>query len=532
MHPRLAPVWRALLALAATAAPVAAENRQEIVEIGSDLYTCLEAIILETGRALPSTARPYSVAEFHSALEGINPESLSQAGRSSYAYLVEELAPHPLYREPGVMDIGGEARASLEGYFHTTPSLGEWVHGYAERRPLLELPIELWLGDVLYGTLEPLLTKDPYVTADPDNYTNVITDVSDMDNHFPFRAFLAVGGPHWSLQFGRDELSWGAGRTGNLMITDTLDWNDYLAFTAWGRRFKLSAVYLSLENWQDTSTAAPEVRALLGHRFEVRPLDRLTVAVSETMIVETPGFEMRYLNPLMIFHNWLVNDSLSNMNLGLEIEVAPWRWLSLYAQLCADQVQSAYEQETYPSDARPNALGYLAGVDARVPLGPGYLRGGFEWVQADPWLYLIAGQPAYLAQRRVLSNYLRTMALRTLPLGYWTGPDAVVLAGTVGYKVHGSWGIGLDVLYLLKGEIGIDTPWATGAEAAALRAPSGATPERRLLLTLSGSWNPWPPVTLGIDMSWIHVADAGHLAGQTVDDLQIVPSVSVRLRGP
>jgi hypothetical protein len=151
-------------------------------------------------------------------------------------------------------------------------------------------------------------------------------------------------------------------------------------------------------------------------------------------------------------------------------------------------------------------------------------------VRADPWLYLIAGQPDYLVERRVLTNYLRRMMIRTRPLGYWTGPDAVVLAGSVGYTAYGSFDVGLDLLYLQKGEIGLDTEWQTGLEAVARRAPSGDTPERRLVLTLAGSWSPWPFLTVATELSWVHVLDHGQVAGERVDDVQWVPSISVRLR--
>jgi hypothetical protein len=534
-RPPAAP--RALVLLSAAcvalfAGALWAENAQEIVPVSSDLYDCLDAICLESGMNVPSTARPYSVDEFWTVLERIDPWTLSEAGKASYRYLRRELEHHSLYRERGGMELGAELRASVEGYLHTAEDFLEWEQGYGERRPLVDLPLEAWAGSGLYALLEPVLTKDPYtVTNDPDNVTNVITDFSDMDPQFPHRAFLAVGGRHWSLELGRDMLSWGAGQSGNLMLSDNLDWYDALRFTTYWKAFKLTAAYVSLENWDSASAASSNVKAFLGHRLEFRFLDRITIAVLEGMMLETPSLELRYLNPLMVFHGYMENDRRTNINLGLEIEANPWRWVTLYGQLCGDQIQSAYEEYRYPgADASPSAWGFLAGAKARVPIGPGYLRAGIEWARADPWLYLISGQPDYLVERRVFSNFLRAKVIDTKPLGYWTGPDAVVLSGGLGYTIFGTMDIGVEALYLQKGENGLDALWHTGPEAVALTAPSGATPERRLVLSLSGSWSPWPFLTVASDLSWVHVLDYQHVAGARIDDVQWVPSVSLRLR--
>jgi hypothetical protein len=50
------------------------------------------------------------------------------------------------------------------------------------------------------------------------------------------------------------------------------------------------------------------------------------------------------------------------------------------------------------------------------------------------------------------------------------------------------------------------------------------------VLSLSGSWSPWPFLTVASDLSWVHVLDYEHVAGARIDDVQWVPSVSIRIR--
>ena len=57
----------------------------------------------------------------------------------------------------------------------------------------------------LYG--ESLLTTS--IPMVPPN------EISNIDLNFPYRAFVSAGGDNWSMQVGRDKVSWGAGKSGN-----------------------------------------------------------------------------------------------------------------------------------------------------------------------------------------------------------------------------------------------------------------------------------------------------------------------------
>ncbi|MFA7560372.1 MAG: hypothetical protein WCY61_06605, partial [Sphaerochaeta sp.] len=54
----------------------------------------------------------------------------------------------------------------------------------------------------------------------------------------PYRAFGSLGGEHFSFQIGREQLSWGAGKTGNFMVGDHLKYHNTARFTAYSDSFK------------------------------------------------------------------------------------------------------------------------------------------------------------------------------------------------------------------------------------------------------------------------------------------------------
>jgi hypothetical protein len=517
--------------LSATPVFLPADNNQKIYPESSLLYDALKCLYLEAGMSIPSTSLPFSAEEILLNLGKIDPDRLSAAGKHSYDYLAENLKTPAVYSEPDGLRFNASVRANVEGYIDSNPDYPQWEYGYKERKPLIDIPLEIWVLSPLYALMEPCIKKDPFVVdEDPHNHTNVITDLSTIDAQFPFRALLSLGGSHWNVQFGRDLLSWGNGRTGNLMLSDNADFHDYLSFSTYWRSFKFSTCYISLENWKEgeISQTEEESKSFLGHRIEVRFWDRVNLAVSESLMLSGKYLELRYLNPFMIYHGWMINDELGNVNLAVELEVNPYRWINIYGQWCADQLQAGYERRKYSIDDLPSAYGYLLGADFVYPLGKGYLSTNFEWVLTDPWFYLMEGQPDYIITRRVVSNFAGRQ-LRSKPIGYALGPDCIVESLMARYRVYGRYSLQTDVTFVQKGEIAIDTDFQTGPEAARLRTPTG-TVEYKTVWHLGAEVSPWKWLSAGMHFYWIHVLNYRHQWGSVADDIQWVPYVSVVLQ--
>ncbi len=129
-------------------------------------------------------------------------------------------------------------------------------------------------------------------------------------------------------------------------------------------------------------------------------------------------------------------DEYANPIMSFEIEANPFRYINLYGQICFDQITSNFERENYASDA-PNAWAYLLGIEGIIPLGPGYLETGYEWIYTDPWMYLQDYPRSLTVSRRILSNYLPGRIIVDKPMGFWGGPDSIfhsVSAG-IGYMI-------------------------------------------------------------------------------------------------
>jgi len=515
-----------------------AQNNQKIYPLESDIYNGLTALYLEQGFAPPSGARPFSGDEIREALERIDTGKLSSAGYKTYLYIRRRLKERVLYGEKDGFAVNGSIAVNLESYLQSNEHYDDWEYGYKERLPMFGLTLEMWALKGFYAIMDFSLQKEPFVVSeDPYNHSNIITDLTSLDAHFPYRGFLSAGGNHWNIQFGRDLQSWGNGYTGNLLLSDNLEYHDALRFTTYWDAFKFSTIFLSLENWddEDIHEMADISKNFIGHRLEFRFFKRFTLSVSEGMMFSGKYLEPRYLNPFMVYHNYMINDRYGNIVFSVEANINPYRWINLYGQLLLDTLTAAYEKERY-SEAIPQANGYLLGAESDIPLGPGYLSAGFEWALADPWLYMIEGQPDYIVERRFLSNYLKDLEFIEKVLGYEYAPDARVLSFSAGYNVFGFFGINTEVKVIEKGEITIDTPYRSDEDAAALKAPSGR-PEKKVVTHIQGELTPvflpWDYVanmiTLKTDLYFIHISNFEHMDGKIVNDVQWTLSLSVNL---
>ena len=250
---------------------------------------------------------------------------------------------------------------------------------------------------------------------------------------------------------------------------------------------------------------------------------------------EGPDMAIKLLNPLMIYHNYFLDDRYGNIAFAAEANINPYRWFNIYGQLLLDTLTAAYESEEF-SESIPQANGYLLGFEGKIPAGPGYISGGFEWARSDPWLYLIEGQPDFIVERRFMSNYIGSRQLIHNTIGHQHAPDADVFFFHAGYSMFGVFQIGSDVTIINKGEITIDTPYRSDQEAIAMTAPTGIVKKKtttHFYGEVSSFFLPGELLSemfnIGTHLYWIHIKNDDHTTGNTVDDVQWVFSFSVKL---
>jgi hypothetical protein len=524
---------------------VSAENDQAVLPYDSPVTELLNGIYLEQGKVPLSSAAPYTVEEILLMLEKIDPQSLSSAGKRAYEE-IDVLLPSYSPGAPMALAMTFHPSFALEGYLNTNPDAGttEWEYGYNDRQAVVRLPIEAWAGDNVYGILD-LSVKQNRDTLNenlvPATYTNIPLDVVAIDWEFPFRALVSIGGRSWSFTIGRDRFSWGSGRTGNLVVSDSPDYYDFARITGYWRDFKYTALWISLLYYADpyrmpvlggnTSPVNDDFpRNFFLHRLDFTPWDNLSLSVIEGILVGGMDPNLTYLNPLLIFHN-LFRFHHGGEILGLEARYNPWKYIEIYGQAAFNQIQSPWELEMFGTAAStvPNANAFIGGVKSRIPLWEGYIDVGGEAAYVSPWMYLRENLlTSFQWWRWIASNVSGTAQWVSESLGYFTGPDGLVFSAWAGYDVPAFFAVRADYTLAFKGQQSFATPYAEGPAAVALATPSGIV-ETKNVIHIGGSFDPLPFLRLAADLYGVFVENFGNVSGASAADFQAVVSMKVRL---
>ena len=298
-----------LLVLFVSFGVVFAANNQKIYSVDTEIYKTISQIYVLTGHALPSSTGPWSADELLSMYESIDGHDIPSFMQHKYESALAELtAGRKNEFKNGAMEFSGTV--NTEFYIHTydvqaadaysrTDVNGLTDHAFEGRSwwfakdlnhitPFFELEWETWLTEHFYtafdfGLQNAFRGSEYRELGSTAVNTNIIMlqnlkfDLKGLDiASFPHRSFAAFGGNGWSFEAGRDRLNWGAGTTGNVVLSDNLPYHDMVRFTAYGERFKytyLISFFPSKQNYYNTDGAVGFTGT--GHNNSTRTLDGL-----------------------------------------------------------------------------------------------------------------------------------------------------------------------------------------------------------------------------------------------------------------
>jgi hypothetical protein len=516
---------------------MAASNQQKVFSLDDDVYQAIQMLYISQGLSLPSTTGPYSQAELALMLEKLNPEVLKGSLSSTYDYVVQQLNKEPKIQGDGI-GLSWNLDANLEAYYHTdtTNFVGRetWNRGFLQQKPLLNIGLETWPAENFYGysefsvgnthTLEHGFGSTAFGTNIPVLPPAVL---EDLDFNMPYRAFVAAGGEYWTFQLGRDRLNWGAGTTGNLMLSDTLKYHNMARITTFSDKFKYTFVtsffphplhyydevqsgvdivynsttntYFEVPTYYNNQTDGPligdgqtgvlkGIYMFMSHRLEWRMLgDKVGLTLTESIMYQSEEnlLDLRILNPAMIFHDYYIRNN-ANSILGLELDYTPVRGLNIYAQAAVDEF--SLPGEAVPSATAynfPITFGYLAGIKGVFPMKKSVGYGSLEAAYTDPYLYLRyssnsgpseGNHDAYgLNYVGVIREFTNETGTHYNPqfLGYTYGNDAFVVNVNGGMKSFGKWNVSANAFYMAHGTFDMFTVYS---EVGAGKAPIVTTP--------------------------------------------------------
>ena len=465
-------------------------NNQKIYSVDTEIYRTICQIYILTGHSVPSTTGPWSGDELLKMYERIDRSTVPDFMLSKYDEALEELnAGHQIEFKGGATEFSG--LADLELYFHTydVQSPDAFVrydrnglddHAFEGRSwwygkdlnhitPLFQLSWEAWITDHFYSVfdlgLQNAFRGDKFgelgstrFNTNIPMFQNLKFNMKVMDiASFPHRAFASFGGNGWYIEAGRDRLNWGAGTTGNVVLSDNFPYHDMVRFSTYGDKLKytyLVSFFPSKKNYyndegfigtgnNDSTNTLDGLFFYSAHRFEARLFnDKLGFALTEGLIYasETNNIEFAALSPLYFMHNGFMPNN-SNSTLAMELDWTPVKGLSVYGQILLDQfTMPGIETPVGPDleePASPNGTAYLVGGKYLMPLMNGVLTINPEFSYVSAFCYLRNGynekygmdyvgairSRLYAFQERGLGT---DILYEDYVIGYKYGPDCMV----------------------------------------------------------------------------------------------------------
>jgi hypothetical protein len=523
----------ALLCALGLAAGLSA-SPQVTVSAGDPVLDDIRYVAREAGVSVLSFTPPLSRDEIENILAEVNADRLSLPAREALGRIEARLNPPARFAED-FFALSFQAVVQAEAAIRSNAALpwngaaydADAYNGAASQRPaLLCFPFDFYFADVVHLNLEPVVNLDPAFTETDGRFlTNVPYQSERIDMFFPFRAFAAAGGDWWHFQIGRDQVSFGTAHTGNLLLSDTPDYYDFARLSLFSRSFKYSAMViqnpliLSPPYYEGESDLEKSMqRYVYIHRIDFKIGDTFAASLTEGLSVGNAPLELRYLNPLMIMHNFMSGDDYDEWNsvsynemgssiFSVEVNWTPRPALSFYAQMVIDEVTTPWEVASNAKNKAPSGMGYLAGIEYSHAFGAWGAQFYGEAAYTDPYLYVDNSPFAAFVWARRMNR--KSMDFRYRWMGHPEGRDAIVFAAGSRFSQNDRLALSADLSYVIHGEHGIYWDWNRGDSYAAEKTPTG-TPEKRLAASLGVDWKPFPHITLSAEIGGSAAINANH----------------------
>jgi len=505
----------------------------DMILVGDPVIEDIRFISLESGRSILSFTPPFAPHEIEDFLNRIDESNLSAPAKQAYNRVRNRLIlKTPLSLSWKNFSLSLNVNLTLEGKARFNTDI-DWYPYYPKIPSLLSVPLKIFFAETLQLYVDPAVGIDPFDYNKNGYFANNIVFLGDNDIHgnSPFRTFVAAGGSWWNFQLGRDRLSFGTGISGNLSIADNPPFYEFMRLSFFSKNFKYSlivnqtplrvteALYKELDIDPDYFTSTTQ-RYFYLSRIDCTLFNVLSLSVSEGVMAGNSALELRYFNPLMIFHNimtWRDYDNwpgaingggeghLNGSFFSAEINWHIIKSLSAYGQFVMTELAIGPElNEGNKERQNPNAIGYLFGLQYSHSFNNWGSVFYLECIHTSPFLYINPSPFASIIYMHVVEfvhpeNYYYyfgyprdTFALTAGARFFYN--DILTISGEFSWIASGKRG-GYPIVWKME----IDHSWA----------PSGI-PENNFILSIGAEWKLYQFLTINANVTGIYSQNYNH----------------------
>lgn len=377
------------------------------VENNHWIYEAMHILSVESRQTTLADRQPMSRGELSRYFRGIKTEKVPEASSTLYGTVQDYFSDNPFLVNKKYLrfDVNGIFALQSQYVYHPENEvrIDDFIR-YNRTPAAVSVPIQIMFTSYVNFFGDITVKKNYWASKLSYPYLNIPLTAAAFDMSFPIRAGLSIGTSFCNFTIGRGALNIGRSLSGSMLLADTADRVDYMSASFFYKKVRLALTVMELE----------PTRFVFSHEAAFRPIDWLTVRLYEGTVLNAP-FDPRYLNPMMIFHNYFGWDDTYfgqsmagsggqarvGSQLGVNVDLVPVRGLRLYGQYGQNQFQTAFERNNF-SDAKniPNSLGGLCGIEYIHPFTIGHFSVTGEFFYANPWMYIMENKFISLYHRR------------------------------------------------------------------------------------------------------------------------------------
>lgn len=532
----------------------------------SDEYRDLMTLCSVSGVRPAIMVLPITAEQMLRIMDSIPVSKLDDVSKRLYDDLRNSLESPSVVIDQVLGNGGFAADFAIETSFQAikqSASEFDFLVAKKDRKPMLLIGADIFFNDFLYAnfTLDVTDIDNGATYGSTEGYKTYTTNLmkklgiqNNIDFTFPHKAFVSIGTGGMNLTVGRDRLSLGNGKTGNLVLGDNLWFQDFAKASVVSGTLSYGFTVMSFENSfannhlkiANDYTVSRARQMVFLHDLSFRPASWLSLSLSEGALVygTTALMDLRKLNPFFILHNVFdysdgTGKNLGNMNnfFGFELSAALPCGFAVNSQFVFDQIQLSGE---HGSDNPQSAYGVLLNVTKSGSLFNGVYDAYLEGVYTSPNLYLKeegVDCKEYWNMDLIVGKklYWTTAGNDDVSyLGYKHGPDSVAIGAGFDWRDNKGLEIDFSALYRIHGGQGIkfyesqrDTTITYGEDPDMI---TGDNPERRLVLDLCVSKAFDDYLELEGEVGFIHAANYRN-ATSSFTDLQFAVSATLKVDG-
>ena len=432
-------------------------NDTQIIKSGHWIYEDLYTICTETKRTQFLSNQPLTIGELKFYLRDIPYDELSDAGRNLYEKIDAFLNKNEDFFSEDELRFYINPYAGPEVYYKSNPDIN-WTFAYNYKNAFLTIPVLIGFSNYITIELDPQIGKNYPSIQEWWNFTNIPYAGNQFEFLTPRFASGSTGAAFekWGINFhvGKEGMKIGQSEFGSIIYNDTFETDAYFQLNLFTKWLKYTMDVVQVCN----------TKYFYLHQLDIRLFRNLKFGMIEGSLLNS-SFELRYLNPFMLMHqygSWMDYDyQMSDIErelygeghfcayLAFTLEYTPVRNVRLYGLYAQNEILDLGGSRSDAALSVPDSLGGQVGVEISIPLDFGYLKPYTEVVYTSPYLYVKQSPDWSLFRtRHDMLTGENISSWKGLPYG----PDTFGIKSGVKLLSTGNWKAGGSYTLLAQGE--------------------------------------------------------------------------------